>query len=121
MPTFSTPSPENSPRPGRGSSPNNRIQRSLPLTLATSLTPDIIDATGKTLLPGLWDMHAHVGDNDGLLNLAAGVTTVRDLANDTDSLLARRQRIIDGKEIGTRIVLAGIIDGPAPTTGPPKF
>jgi imidazolonepropionase-like amidohydrolase len=79
-----------------------------------------IDATGKTLLPGLWDMHAHVGDNDGLLNLAAGVTSVRDLANDTDSLLARRQRIIDGKEIGTRIVLAGIIDGRGPFQGPTK-
>ncbi len=63
-------------------------------------------------------MHAHVGDNDGLLNLAAGVTTVRDLANDTDSLLARRQRIADGKEIGTRIVLAGIIDGRGPYQGP---
>ncbi len=82
--------------------------------------PEIIDATGKTLLPGLWDMHAHVSDNDGLLNLAAGVTTVRDLANDTDSLLARRQRIIDGKEIGTRIVLAGIIDGRGPYQGPTK-
>jgi imidazolonepropionase-like amidohydrolase len=80
----------------------------------------IIDATGKTLLPGLWDMHAHVGDNDGLLNLAAGVTSVRDLANDTDSLLARRQRIADGKEIGTRIVLAGIIDGRGPFQGPTK-
>ncbi|MGB8012784.1 MAG: amidohydrolase family protein [Terriglobales bacterium] len=80
----------------------------------------LIDATGKTLLPGLWDMHAHVGDNDGLLNLAAGVTTVRDLANDTDSLLARRQRIADGKEIGTRIVLAGIIDGRGPYQGPTK-
>jgi imidazolonepropionase-like amidohydrolase len=80
----------------------------------------IIDATGKTLIPGLWDMHAHVGDNDGLLNLAAGVTTVRDLANDTDSLLARRQRIIDGKEIGTRIVIAGIIDGRGPYQGPTK-
>jgi imidazolonepropionase-like amidohydrolase len=79
-----------------------------------------IDATGKTLLPGLWDMHAHVSDNDGLLNLAGGVTTVRDLANDTDSLLARRQRIIDGKEIGTRIVLAGIIDGRGPFQGPTK-
>jgi imidazolonepropionase-like amidohydrolase len=79
-----------------------------------------IDATGKTLLPGLWDMHAHVGDNDGLLNLAAGVTSVRDLANDTDSLLARRQRIADGKEIGTRIVLAGIIDGRGPFQGPTK-
>jgi imidazolonepropionase-like amidohydrolase len=82
--------------------------------------PQTIDATGKTLLPGLWDMHAHVGDNDGLLNLAAGVTTVRDLANDTDSLLARRQRIIDGKEIGTRIVLAGIIDSPDAFHGPTK-
>src|SRR5208282_1884650 len=82
--------------------------------------PEIIDATGKTLLPGLWDMHAHVTDNDGLLNLAAGVTTVRDLANDTDSLLARRQRIADGKEIGTRIVLAGIIDGRGPFQGPTK-
>jgi imidazolonepropionase-like amidohydrolase len=80
----------------------------------------VIDATGKTLIPGLWDMHAHVGDNDGLLNLAAGVTTVRDLANDTDSLLARRQRIIDGKEIGTRIVLAGIIDSPDAYHGPTK-
>ena len=38
---------------------------------------ETIDATNKTLLPGLWDMHAHVGDNDGLLNLAAGVTTGR--------------------------------------------
>ena len=82
--------------------------------------PEVIDATGKTLLPGLWDMHAHVGDNDGLLNLAAGVTSVRDLANDTDALLARRQRIADGKEIGTRIVLAGIIDGRGPFQGPTK-
>ncbi len=82
--------------------------------------PQIIDATGKTLLPGLWDMHAHVGDNDGLLNLAAGVTSVRDLANDTDSLLARRRRIADGKEIGTRIVLAGIIDGRGPFQGPTR-
>jgi imidazolonepropionase-like amidohydrolase len=82
--------------------------------------PVMIDATNKTLLPGLWDMHAHVGDNDGLLNLAAGVTTVRDLANDTDSLLARRQRIAEGKEIGTRIVLAGIIDGRGPYQGPTK-
>ncbi len=45
--------------------------------------------------------------NDGLLNLAAGVTTVRDLGNDIDTLLARRKRIEEGQEIGTRIVLAG--------------
>ena len=37
----------------------------------------VIDGTGKYLVPGFWDMHAHVSDNDGMLNLAAGVTTVR--------------------------------------------
>lgn len=81
---------------------------------------DTVDATGQTLLPGLWDMHAHVGDGDGLLNLAAGITTVRDLANDTEQLLARRKRIDNGEELGTRIVLAGIIDGPGPFQGPTK-
>lgn len=80
----------------------------------------VIGGAGKTLLPGLWDMHAHVTDNDGLLNLAAGVTTVRDLANDTDSLLARRKRIEQGKEIGTRIIPAGVIDGRGPYQGPTK-
>jgi Amidohydrolase family len=65
-------------------------------------------------------MHAHVSENDGLLNLAAGVTTVRDLGNDIDGLLARRKRIHDGTEIGTRIIIAGIIDGPGPYQGPTK-
>jgi imidazolonepropionase-like amidohydrolase len=78
----------------------------------------VIDATGKTLLPGLWDMHAHVSDDDGLLNLAAGVTTVRDMANDTDALLARIKRINQDQEVGTRIILAGIIDGKGPFQGP---
>ena len=81
---------------------------------------EVINAAGKTLLPGLWDMHAHVGDNDGLLNLAAGVTTVRDLGNDADLLLARRKRIEEGKELGTRIVLAGLMDGRGPFQGPTK-
>ncbi len=99
----------------------NRIRSVGPADqVATPAGAQVIDAAGKTLLPGLWDMHAHVGPNDGLLNLAAGVTTVRDLANDTDSLLARRKRIEEGKEIGTRIVLAGIIDGPGPYQGPTK-
>jgi imidazolonepropionase-like amidohydrolase len=81
---------------------------------------EIIDGRGKTLLPGLWDMHAHVSDIDGMLNLANGVTTVRDLANDVDELLARRKRIENGDELGTRIILAGILDGPGPFQGPTK-
>ncbi|HTI40103.1 MAG TPA: amidohydrolase family protein [Vicinamibacterales bacterium] len=81
----------------------------------------VIDGRGKTLLPGLWDMHAHVAPNDGMMNLAVGVTTVRDLANDTDELEARRKRIDAGKEIGTRIFPAGFIDGPGPYQGPTKI
>jgi hypothetical protein len=98
----------------------NRIRSVGPSDQVTPAGALVIDGTGKTLLPGLWDMHAHVANNDGLLNLAGGVTTVRDLANDIDTLLARRKRIEEGKEIGTRIVLAGIIDGPGPYQGPTK-
>jgi len=98
----------------------NRIQSIGPFDKPGPADAEVVNATGKTLLPGLWDMHTHVGDNDGLLNLAAGVTTVRDLANDTDTLLARRKRIEEGKEIGTRIIIAGIIDGRGPYQGPTK-
>jgi imidazolonepropionase-like amidohydrolase len=80
----------------------------------------VIDGRGKTLLPGLWDMHAHVSPTDGMLNLAAGVTTVRDLANDNDELAARIGRIEKGEEIGTRVVRAGFMDGPGPYQGPTK-
>jgi hypothetical protein len=79
-----------------------------------------VDGRGRTLLPGLWDMHVHVGPNDGLLELAAGVTTVRDLANDNDELSARRRRIDAGEELGTRIIPAGFIDGRGPYQGPTK-
>ena len=81
---------------------------------------EVIDAGNKALLPGLWDMHVHVQDKDGLLNLAAGVTTVRDLANDTDELLERRSRFDSGVLLGPRIIPAGFIDGPGPYAGPTK-
>lgn len=81
----------------------------------------VIEARGKTLLPGLWDMHAHVGSTDGPLNLAAGVTNVRDLANDIDELRKLRQRWNAGSAIGPRVaVMAGFMDGPGPFAGPTK-
>ncbi|MGD2115886.1 MAG: hypothetical protein PVG07_12575, partial [Acidobacteriota bacterium] len=49
-----------------------------------------IDAGGRTLLPGLWDLHVHASPQDGLLHLAAGVTSVRDLANDVDRVTRLR-------------------------------
>lgn len=81
---------------------------------------EVIDGSGKSLLPGLWDMHVHVQDDDGLMHLAAGVTTVRDLANDTDELLERRKRFDEGTLLGPRIIMAGFIDGPGPFAGPTK-
>ena len=79
-----------------------------------------VDARGKTLIPGLWDMHSHLSDQDGLLNLAAGVTTARDLANDIEGLLDREKRWDAGAALGPRIVRAGFIDGPGPYAGPTK-
>ena len=71
-------------------------------------------------MPGLWDMHGHLGPLDGLLNLAAGVTTARDLANDTDQLLDLRKRWDAGEAIGPRVLMAGFMDGPGPFAGPSK-
>jgi Amidohydrolase family len=81
---------------------------------------EVIDGRGGTLLPGLWDMHVHLGDDDGLLHLSTGVTTVRDLANDTEELEARRKRFDSGAEAGPRIIAAGFMDGPGPYQGPTK-
>lgn len=81
---------------------------------------EVIDARGKTLLPGLWDMHVHVGPNEGLMHVAAGVTSVRDMANDTEALFALKSRIEAGGEIGPRILMAGIMDGRGPYAGPTK-
>jgi cytosine/adenosine deaminase-related metal-dependent hydrolase len=79
---------------------------------------ELIDAGGRVVLPGLWDMHVHIGDVDGLLNVAAGITSVRDLGNDSDFLLAYKQKIEAGESIGPRIVMAGLVDGRGPFQGP---
>jgi imidazolonepropionase-like amidohydrolase len=79
-----------------------------------------IDARGRTLLPGLWDMHAHIAPTDGILNIAAGVTSVRDLANDNEALLEIKRKIEAGEEIGPRIVMRGFMDGRGPYAGPTK-
>ncbi|HYK02360.1 MAG TPA: amidohydrolase family protein [Thermoanaerobaculia bacterium] len=79
---------------------------------------DIMDAAGKVVLPGLWDMHTHLGDMDGLLNIAAGITSVRDLGNDSDTIVAFRRNVDEGRWVGPRISLAGLVDGPGPFKGP---
>jgi len=75
---------------------------------------------GRALLPGLWDMHVHLGDVDGILDLAAGITTVRDMGNDMTELLQRRRRFDSGELLGPRVIMAGMVDGSGPYAGPTK-
>lgn len=88
--------------------------------VATPEGAQVLDASGQTLLPGLWDLHTHVSSGDGLLHLAAGVTGVRDLANDLDTVVALRKQWEAGETLGPHLVLAGFLDGPGPYAGPSK-
>lgn len=79
---------------------------------------DVYHAAGKVVLPGLWDMHTHLSDGDGMLNIAAGITSARDLGNDSDTIVELKRKIDSRVAIGPRIVLAGLVDGPGPFQGP---
>jgi hypothetical protein len=71
----------------------------------------VVDASGRALIPGLWDMHAHLGDADGALDIASGVTTVRDVGNDPDKLDDFKQRFDSGAAIGPHVYRFGFIEG----------
>jgi len=74
-----------------------------------------IDVRGKTILPGLWDMHAHFQQVEwGPVYLAAGITTVRDCGNELDFVRAASSAIAGGRGLGPRILLACIVDGQGP-------
>jgi imidazolonepropionase-like amidohydrolase len=49
-----------------------------------------------------------------MLHLSAGVTSARDMGNDTANVLDLRRRFEAGTLIGPRLVLAGLIDSPGP-------
>jgi len=86
-----------------------------------SANAEIIDAKGRFLMPGLWDNHQHFSNNDGALDLANGVISARDMANDTDTFLQRVARFDNGSELGPRVLKAGIIDGTGEFAGPTKM
>jgi cytosine/adenosine deaminase-related metal-dependent hydrolase len=81
---------------------------------------ETIDARGRFLMPGLWDNHVHLGGIDGMLHLAAGITSVRDMANDEAALPARVARYDKGEELGPRVLMAGFMDGRGKFAGPTK-
>jgi imidazolonepropionase-like amidohydrolase len=97
------------------------VRVALDAALKTAPGAQVIDATGRFLMPGLWDNHQHFGNNDGALDLANGVTSARDMANDTDRFLERVARFDAGTELGPRVFKAGVIDGTGPLAGPTKM
>lgn len=80
-----------------------------------------ISGKGRTLLPGLVDMHAHLGPGDLLLNLAAGVTAVRDVGNSHAELAELRGRVERGEVLGPRISANGFIEGKSPFSSQADF
>ncbi|MCB2376517.1 amidohydrolase family protein [Hymenobacter sp. BT635] len=76
---------------------------------------EVIPAAGQTIVPGLWDMHAHFQQAEwGPAYLAAGVTTVRDCGNEFSYINAIQQAIDSRRGVGPRILKAGLIDGGGP-------
>lgn len=72
----------------------------------------VLDARGKYLLPGLWDMHAHFFKAEfGPAYLAGGVTTVRDVGNEFEFVTTLRDAFRNGRGLGPSMLLAGYIEG----------
>ncbi len=82
----------------------------------------VIDAAGKTVMPGMWDMHGHIQVASqaqlGAIQLANGLTTVRDMAADMDVAVSLRDREARGLLASPRAVLSGFIEGPLAWAGP---
>ena len=88
------------------------------------IPPDakVVDASGKFLSPGLWDMHIHTFFGDWVpggrevtlpLFVANGITGARDMGSDLDPILAARRDVETGKQVGPRLFVSGpMLDGP---------
>ncbi|MEO8541636.1 MAG: hydrolase, partial [bacterium] len=80
---------------------------------------EVIDGTGKFVIPGLIDMHVHVelsGGEDALAAwLGTGVTTIRDVGASPEGLLPLRDAVAAGDQVGPRIFSYGpLLDGVPP-------
>jgi imidazolonepropionase-like amidohydrolase len=77
----------------------------------------IVDGTGKTLLPGLWEMHQHYGgDASGPQLLSQGITSARDPGNDNALTLDRARRRAAGLLLAPHVYPSSLLDGVSPTS-----
>jgi hypothetical protein len=79
----------------------------------TYLTPvdNELDAAGRVMLPGLFDMHTHISRWSASYHLTAGVTSVRDLGNSNAELQKIIDETVDGSLMSPRVIPAGFIEG----------
>lgn len=97
-------------------------------SLRTPNGAQVIDASGKFLIPGFADMHVHLtgagepsGSREFILPLlvANGVTTVRDMGGKGELLKQLRDEIDSGKRLGPQILFTGpYLDGDPPSYQP---
>lgn len=92
----------------------NTIQKIVPHGEFSLDSGEIVDARGKFIIPGLWDMHAHVrsySQNDNLpMFIRYGITGIRDLGLTNYELIKYWKEKIASKEImGPRIQSSGVI------------
>jgi imidazolonepropionase-like amidohydrolase len=81
----------------------------------------VVDAHGKFLIPGLWDMHAHMemtGASWLQLYVANGIAGIRDMGSALDLILNLREATAAGRMLGPRIFAAGPILDDAPGDWP---
>ncbi|MDR9418691.1 amidohydrolase family protein [Gracilimonas sp.] len=79
----------------------------------------VIDATGKTIIPGLIDVHAHAGNFrlgispqqqwEYFANLAYGVTTIHDPSSNSEMIFSHSEAVKAGNMVGPRVYSTGVI------------
>jgi imidazolonepropionase-like amidohydrolase len=71
----------------------------------------VIDGRGKTLVPGIWDSHMHIGDDwDVLANMANGMTSFRSPGTMIDRALSATRRRASGELLMGEPFVSVIID-----------
>lgn len=73
-----------------------------------------IDGSGKTLMPGMWDMHAHFPLSAGVINIAGGITNVRNIGGVHDKTMELTEKHDSGEVIGPNTYRAGFMDKAGP-------
>jgi hypothetical protein len=73
-----------------------------------------IDGSGKSLMPGLWDMHGHFSLSDGVLNIAGGIVNVRNIGGVHEKTMELTAKHDSGEVIGPNTFRAGFMDKAGP-------